>query len=215
MVSEVILCKYCNAEKDRSEFSEYNLKKRYYICKTCSSEYHKNYRNSVLYPLLLETVYNDSIECRCCNSVKPIEEFNKHMKKYSVCKKCYSDKYYKNSYKNTVFRTEEDVLNYITFIHSVNKKKVHNGETSSMNLSRSEIYELLREQDFKCAITKISFLNHLNPLLRPSIDRIDSNIGYRKENCQIVLRFINLGKNKHSQEELFECLKMIKENCVI
>lgn len=106
-------------------------------------------------------------------------------------------------------------MNYIVFIHSNGKGKVHNTETSSMKLSRSEIYELLREQDFKCAITKISFLNHLNPLLRPSIDRIDSNIGYRKENCQIVLRFINLGKNKHSQEELFECLKMIKESAIV
>lgn len=83
MVSEVILCKHCNTEKDRNEFAEYNLKKCIYWCKDCYSEYQRNYRNSVLYPSLENTTYNDFMECRCCNSVKPIEEFNKHMRKYS------------------------------------------------------------------------------------------------------------------------------------
>lgn len=215
MVSEVILCKYCNTEKDRNEFAEYNLKNCSYWCKDCYSKYQRNYRQTVMKELN-ENIETDEIECRKCNTFKPSSSFYASKKFYYICAKCYKDKYCK-SYKNQLLNSEEAILNYLYTIHksSTAKRKVHNGETSSMNLSRSEIYELLREQDFKCAITKISFLNHLNPLLRPSIDRIDSNIGYRKENCQIVLRFINLGKNKHSQEELFECLKMIKENCVI
>jgi hypothetical protein len=93
-----------------------------------------------------------------------------------------------------------------------NRKKVYDAEIKSMYFSRQEILELLIEQDFKCALTGISFLHHENKLLRPSIDRIDSKQGYKKENCQIVLLFLNLGKNRYSQENLLECLKIISGN---
>ena len=43
-----------------------------------------------------------------------------------------------------------------------------------------------------------------------SLDRIDSDKGYTKENVEFICRFVNLGKNKYPKEEVVNFLKKIK-----
>lgn len=66
-----------------------------------------------------------------------------------------------------------------------------------------------RKQDFKCQLTGIPFFSELKDRkfsrspLAPSIDRIDSSIGYTKENCRITNVAINTMLLDWGQE-LFE-----------
>lgn len=94
-----------------------------------------------------------------------------------------------------------------------------------ISISETDIYNLLVEQDFKCAITKIPFIlfekscyyrkpneyfNNINRLLIASADRINPSKPYTLQNIQIVLRFINIGKNDYTNDETKEVLELIK-----
>jgi hypothetical protein len=61
----------------------------------------------------------------------------------------------------------------------------------------------MEKQDYKCALTgwDIMFPETGHPQeATASIDRIDSSLGYTKDNIQIVHRDVNMMKSKYSQE---------------
>jgi len=80
------------------------------------------------------------------------------------------------------------------------------------NITYDYLIDLLNKQNGKCALSGVQMTYHLNDLSSISIDRIDSNIGYEKGNVQLVCKFINLGKNDHSNESVFYFLKLLKDN---
>ena len=43
--------------------------------------------------------------------------------------------------------------------------------------------------------------------LQPSVDRIDSNRGYTKDNCQVVCLIFNLAKNKFAEKDVYKFAK--------
>lgn len=52
--------------------------------------------------------------------------------------------------------------------------------------------------------------SRVHSLLAASLDRIDSSKGYIKGNVEFVCRFVNLGKNGYSKQEVLELLNKIK-----
>ena len=75
---------------------------------------------------------------------------------------------------------------------------------------------LFEEQNGKCAITNldIRFDNKFSGKIdqyRGSIDRIDSSLGYTKDNAQIVCSQVNIMKHQSSTEELLFWAKKIVE----
>jgi len=63
------------------------------------------------------------------------------------------------------------------------------------HLSAEDIKELLLISNGRCAITGIKFHTKLHGVKRPyyhSIDRIDSSIGYSKDNCRLVCYAVNV-----------------------
>ena len=74
------------------------------------------------------------------------------------------------------------------------------------NLNDEWFKEKLKDQDNKCLLTDIKFdfgtgsnEYHRNPFA-PSIDRIDSSLGYVKSNCRIVISFINIAINEYPDD---------------
>ncbi len=65
-----------------------------------------------------------------------------------------------------------------------------------------EIGDLLRENGHRCALTGYDFRRvSANPHLRPSLDRIDSGLGYVPGNLQIVTRAINFFKSASDEAD--------------
>lgn len=101
------------------------------------------------------------------------------------------------------------------------------GRTQKWDIDIDEeyIFQLLKQTNGTCIQTGYKFplvnnSNHytmnasrdlgFNSLFSPSIDRIDPKLGYIKGNIQIVVRWYNWAKNKHSQKEMDEVMRMLK-----
>ena len=81
------------------------------------------------------------------------------------------------------------------------------------DITIDDVWELYSKQNKKCVLTNwdIQF-NAVKALNTASVDRIDSKIGYIKDNIQIVHKKINKFKMAFSQEELLEMCKGIVYN---
>ena len=62
-----------------------------------------------------------------------------------------------------------------------------------------------------CQISGITFIYISYHRFRPSIDRIDNNKGYTKNNVQIVVKIYNYLKNRYSDEDCLDFLKQFAE----
>ena len=87
------------------------------------------------------------------------------------------------------------------------------------------MYELMENQQWKCAETNIPFVIMdqqykveqkkalgINSLLLPSIDRIDNNKGYTMDNIRIVTSGYNNLKNIHSDTDVWQWINAIKSD---
>ncbi len=96
----------------------------------------------------------------------------------------------------------------------------------SITVTKSQLINKLIKLKGKCAITNIPFplvtnsylykAPHytqfgINPMLIPSIDRIDSSKPYSIRNIQIVIRMVNMGKGMYSNEDTLAVFDMIKK----
>tara|TARA_B100001564_G_scaffold3821_1_gene3355 strand:- start:574 stop:1932 length:1359 start_codon:yes stop_codon:yes gene_type:complete len=75
-------------------------------------------------------------------------------------------------------------------------------------LTLYDIYCQLEEQKWKCYYSNLDF-NVDIPYLRPSIERVNSIIGYSKDNCVIVLQFCQYLKNAYDLTEFERGIKSI------
>ena len=96
---------------------------------------------------------------------------------------------------------KKDPLKFI-FRHA----KAHSKKSSRpFTITLQDLYQLKDTQKNLCALTDIKFTDEM----RPSLDRIDSNKGYEKENIQLVLFEVNRMKSDFSMERfLFLCKKI-------
>jgi hypothetical protein len=83
----------------------------------------------------------------------------------------------------------------------------------TFDITPDDVWNLFIKQNKKCALTgwdiQFNKIKHKNTA---SVDRIDSNIGYLKDNLQIVHKKINRFKMAFSVEELLEMCKGIVQN---
>jgi hypothetical protein len=122
---------------------------------------------------------------------------------YCCSKKC-KKKYTANYYKDKKYSNVENKL-----INLVNSTK-HRAKKQEIeyNLDKEFIIDLYNKQDGKCSKTKLPFV--INNCLRSegkgpwaaSIDRIDSNKGYTKDNVQLVCLMYNLCKCMWTDNEV-------------
>jgi len=95
--------------------------------------------------------------------------------------------------------------------------KAKEGRKLGFNLTPEYIQKVFDDCEGKCSITKIPFNMELgkgkkrNPF-RPSVDRIDSNKGYVKNNIQIVLTIVNTMKMDYNDDVLHQVVKAWSEH---
>lgn len=73
-----------------------------------------------------------------------------------------------------------------------------------------DIWQLYLQQDKKCALTGFDvYYSLIFEEITASLDRIDSNLGYTKDNIQIVHKDINRMKNHFSDEYFYKMCRAI------
>ena len=81
------------------------------------------------------------------------------------------------------------------------RHKNEGGRVVDESMTIEHLLEMLKSQDFKCAISGIALSHQMHDLRSLSIDRIDCSKGYSLENIQLVCKGINLMRNDHTVEE--------------
>jgi uncharacterized membrane-anchored protein len=81
-----------------------------------------------------------------------------------------------------------------------------------MNISKDYILDLFKKQNKKCALSGLDLTLDYNLENTASLDRIDSNEGYIKDNVQWIHKKINKMKMELDQQEFISFCKLITQN---
>ena len=147
-------------------------------------------------------------QCSKCKQTKPLEMFGKDKKAknglYGYCKICSK----KNTAKN--YTTPQGRASKL--IGNMHERK--NGKRANMEktLTTEDILPILEAG--RCQLTDLPFdfmptdKTSKNPYA-PSLDRIDSQKGYTKENCRIVLLLVNFALGEYDDKTALPILKAL------
>lgn len=84
----------------------------------------------------------------------------------------------------------------------------------SWELSLDDVADLLKEQESLCALSgvEITFPETGHPQKAPaSIDRINSKLGYTRENSQLLTREVNMMKQSYTQERFIAICTLVAD----
>ena len=139
-------------------------------------------------------------KCINCNLVKEDEDF--HLKgsgkRRGVCKKCYNG--------NWKYRVLGNVIGRETRKKSENESdKTKEKRFRDREINGNFLEELKEKQNGMCYWLNIPIDFTMEDRLRkPSLDRLDNNIGYRKDNVVLTTVFANTGRRDATIEEMFK-----------
>jgi len=146
---------------------------------------------------------------------------NFYPKRKNKCKKCLlsvSNEYYKydkmTDEEKRVYmeRQRSWISNNIIKVRVFAAKHRSIRKNIPFEITEETILQKLKEQDGKCYISKQKLTFKENDWYSLSLDRLDSNIGYTKDNTVIVTKFVNTSKNTLSLDEYLKLIKEVYDN---
>jgi len=169
---------------------------------------------------------NDShpkFKVRCnCGEIKEVRADWLKSGKRKKCIKCSSKITYKNAIKlgkKVGFVTCHQGVGNLTKVAYGYIKRNASRRNLEWDLDINFLWDLFLKQEKKCKLTgqyihlteKRKNSNIDWNLMTASLDRIDSNKGYIKDNVQWVHKDINRFKNNYSQEKFIEMCKLVTD----
>lgn len=119
-----------------------------------------------------------------------------------------------NDHKNKIHSKEPFVLQIDNYI-LLNKKQFNNIKYNAkkrnleFNISYEDLIKLYEKQDKKCALSGLPI--HFSKFNQASLDRIDSNKGYIKDNIQWIYIKLNFMKSTLNIIEFLNLCKLVTE----
>lgn len=107
--------------------------------------------------------------------------------------------------KNNIELRFRDMKSHLRYILS----KARLRKNKEFNLIPEDLYELWDKQNGLCAYSKVPLNNIANHLHMASLDRIDSNLGYVKNNIQLVCTAVNRMKQEFSEQDFLNLCELI------
>ncbi len=208
-------CKSCNTNKDFIYFQKSNNIKDGFsnICKPCLAIVRKNRKEKYDKERLENKVIIVDKKCTLCTNVLPIANFCKDSKirdGFSVsCRACNVE--YKERYKDT-----RDGFLQCLYIDSKSRiiRKNKDGKKLDHTLTRENVNEILAEQEDMCYYTGVIMTFRRKSDFQCSIERLDNDIGYTKNNTVFCcLEFNNQKQWTSDKIKLHESeIKMITDD---
>jgi hypothetical protein len=202
-------CRLCEETKPLDDFNKSICGKFGYAneCKECRKEARKK--------LNFSRILDGNKLCNNCNTIKDVSEFSNDCKNSdglrSTCKTCSINHIY--NYGSTLDGFIK--MLYYDLISNAKKRYI------SVNITIDDIKSQYNNQVGLCAMTRFKMTwikhpneseTHINNKFNISVDRIDSNKGYTKDNIQLVCATANIIKNKLPQDKFIEICKKISKN---
>jgi hypothetical protein len=158
------------------------------------------------------------VKCKCGNeSVVLISSLRIGASK--MCRSCSSRNCMSDKFKSTWQPNACGDLGGTLYCSIKNRAK-HRG--IEFNLSKDFMWELLKKQNFKCALSGVDIQlstkltsKGTNPdykSITASLDRIDSSKYYTKDNVQWIHKDVNKMKNSFNQSYFINMCKLISSN---
>ena len=153
------------------------------------------------------------LKCSLCKEEKNPENFqkdnkNKHRQfKHYWCNSCLYKEQNKQPYRNSKSRLITVLLYSSKNLAKIRSK--NNSEKGMIDIDREFIIKLAEKQNNKCAISNIDLDWKKNSPKKVSIDRIDSNKGYTKDNVRLVCHQVNIAINNYNIESFYEMCKSV------
>jgi hypothetical protein len=159
----------------------------------------------------------DTKLCVICNKIKTIDNFYKSQRgrKCIDCVLEMARKYKKNRRSNPDFRKIEGQKQKERRVRLWQNTLIHDSRYRGVNnsLTVDDINELFEKQNGLCYWFKIPLIpsnKHKHPQ-QPSLDRLDRNKGYVKDNVVLTCYSANIGRNENDLDTWIEFLKLL--NC--
>jgi hypothetical protein len=119
---------------------------------------------------------------------------------------------------NTVIRLRKSMGTAIRDARSREAKKAARGlKAANVSVTLDQIMAKLRDNNYRCAVSGLSFWNddadRYGPTM-PSIDRIDPSGDYSDDNTRVVLYGVNSLRGRGSDADMIRIAKAIAEHSV-
>jgi len=206
-------CRLCNQTKEINEFNKSICGKFGYAneCKECRKEARKK--------LNYTRIKEGTKLCNKCGLKQDVNQFSNDSKNSdglrSTCKTCSINHIYK------IGSTFEGFIKllYYDLKHNASNRNI------KVEITIEDIKEQYINQVGLCAMTKFVMTynkqptdssTHINNKFNISVDRIDSNKNYTRDNIQLVCAIVNIIKYDLSSDEFIKiCKKISKHNNLI
>lgn len=155
--------------------------------------------------------------CRSCQTEKVSAEFRKEPRNTdglsSYCKSCNSK--WSNAYNKRQVRSNwaSRILHYIRVAYSGAKRRKKVLSWEPYDIDRAFLFELLARQQGRCFWTGVEFsLEEMGKPWSVSLDRLDCDRGYTKDNVVLVCMSANLARNDSSPDDMRAFIEMIRRS---
>ena len=165
-----------------------------------------------------ENNYTQKFKCSNCNRKKPRYLFPNNSKykcgKEKRCKLCGNLEHQKRRKKHDINQHMKTIM---SVIKTSARKRGDRGrsECSIIEIKNSDIIELYKKQNGMCIYTGQKIIWEYNHPYKVSVDRINSDKGYTKDNIQLVAFIVNQAKNNLTEEIFLDMIKSIYTNKIL
>lgn len=141
------------------------------------------------------------------------ESINFYPQRKNKCKVCLSNEY-KNREDKTHYINKQKEWRSNNLIHYRVQSAKHRALRKGLvfEITDEDIIEKLNSQDNKCFISKQPISLSEKDWYGLSLDRLDNNLGYTKDNTIVVTKFVNTSKNELDLNSFVRMLKEVSEN---
>ena len=152
-------------------------------------------------------------KCRVCKKGLPLDRFytdtgtGGRRRLRTKCKTCTQNQI-----------RDASSLTYQTFLAKVYSSSKHARRKGGFvwEITLQDIVDLWEEQNGRCAVTSLVMTHHRDGTghkdFNASIDRLNPNIGYTRDNIRLVCYAVNIMRHRMDESEFYFWIKSIYEN---
>jgi hypothetical protein len=161
-------------------------------------------------------IYMETLKkCKICNQIKPIDDFYKSQRGLK-CKSCTLEitrEYKKQKRKDKSFRQIETQKQKERRVRLWQNTLIHDSKYRGHehNLTIDDINQMFEKQNGLCYWFKIPLIpsNNLKHPQQPSLDRLNRDKGYTKDNVVLTCYSANIGRNENDLETWEQFIKVL------
>lgn len=147
-------------------------------------------------------------------AIKKKEYHEKNKEQLLIKRKKYKEQHRTEHQAYKKSRKELSYQNWLRVLWSNCKLRHTKNEYNShiiCEITLEDLIEKYEEQKGLCAISKVKLEHKQESLNSISIDRIENNLGYTKENVHLVAKWINIGRRNATLDQIKQAIQDVIE----